>query len=111
MHFNNVLPTNQNDKLINILTATKKTKKKQAALKAVVVPSWRVCVYVWEREFVCLFPNESLIVIPAPWNFDQWEDSLLARDNFGPFRNFAVWKQTAPRIKSNIVIILIPVSE
>ncbi len=69
----------------------------------------RVCV----RERVCLplFPNESLIVIPAPWNFDQWEDSLLARDNFGPFRNFAVWKQTAPRIKSNIVIILIPVSE
>ncbi len=31
--------------------------------------------------------------------------------HFGPFRNFAVWKQTAPRIKSNIVIILIPVSE
>ncbi len=21
-----------------------------------------------------------IIVIPAPWNFDQWEDSLLARD-------------------------------
>ncbi len=56
-----------------------------------------------------------IIVIPAPWNFDQWEDRvylhLTCINNFGPFRNFAVWMRTAPTIKSNIVIILIPISE
>ncbi len=36
---------------------------------------------------------------------------VTCSNNFGPYRNFAVWKQTAPRIKSNIVTILIPVSE
>ncbi len=47
----------------------------------------RVCVR--ERESVCerdmsLFASLSrlimFIVIPAPWNFDQSEDRLLARD-------------------------------
>ncbi len=31
-------------------------------------------------------------------------------NKFGPFWNFAMWKQTTPRITSNIVIIWIPVS-
>ncbi len=45
-----------------------------------------------------------IIVIPAPWNFDQWEDRVYLHvtciNNFGPFRNFAVWMRTAPTIKS-----------
>ncbi len=31
-------------------------------------------------------------------------------NKFGPFRNFAVWKQTAPRIKSNILNNFRPIS-
>ncbi len=39
----------------------------------------RVCVCEREREFASL-SKWIIIVIPAPWNFDQWEDSLLTRD-------------------------------
>ncbi len=52
----------------------------------------------------------SGIMEKKPWNFDQCEHVICIK-NVGPFRNFAMWKRTAPRIKSNIVIIWIPVSE
>ncbi len=76
---------------------------------------WIVCT-LGRRKRVCLplFPYELLLSFQLRGTLTNERTVYLhvtCINNFGPFRNFAVWMRTAPTIKRNIVIILIPMSE
>jgi len=71
----------------------------------------------WVSEGVSFFASLSklIIFIVKLWGTLTNQRTIYLHvtciNIFGTFRNFAMWKQTAPRINSNIVIIVIPVSE
>ncbi len=81
----------QNDKFINISTATKNNNKHSNLLTFHDDVCVCVCVCEREREFVCLFPNESCLL-----SFQLHEtvysvySLVTCINNFGTFRNFAV---------------------
>ncbi len=101
----------QINKYIDSYKTNKKKQQQQAALKLLSFHP-DACVCVRERVCLRLFPNESLIVIPAPWNFDQWEDSFTRTLTIVVrLKTLPCESKPQPRIKSNIVIIVIPVSE